>query len=193
MEADWEVEIGGDAPVIDAGWSGLVDLVRQPERIGEIAEAAAFPPLAACLLCLNGAVSPVWTSKCDFWETLDAGSFDADEMDAASASAACGSGGYIDLLRREASSWQSPDMLVAECRNLCAQLRAVPLRNCRVDLVVRQACFSPDSTGLGITAYVTACGASPTAARISLGRAFESFAATVAEPSNAQNGNSPVQ
>ena len=46
MEADWEVEIGGDAPVIEAQWPGLVDLRANPERICEIAEASAFPPLS---------------------------------------------------------------------------------------------------------------------------------------------------
>ena len=53
MEADWEVEIGGDAPVIDAQWPGLVDLRANPERVCEIAEASAFPPLADLLLALN--------------------------------------------------------------------------------------------------------------------------------------------
>ena len=30
MEADWEVEIGGGAPVIDACWDGYVDLRFNP-------------------------------------------------------------------------------------------------------------------------------------------------------------------
>ena len=49
MEADWEVEVGGGAPVIDALWAGFVDLRRQPERIEEIAEAGKFPALAPLL------------------------------------------------------------------------------------------------------------------------------------------------
>jgi hypothetical protein len=31
LEADWEFEVGGDAPVIDALWPGFVDL-RLPSR-----------------------------------------------------------------------------------------------------------------------------------------------------------------
>ncbi len=42
MEVDWEVEVGGGAPVIEALWMGFVDLRRNPERLGEIAEAANF-------------------------------------------------------------------------------------------------------------------------------------------------------
>jgi hypothetical protein len=30
MEADWEFEVGGDAPVIDALWPGFVDLRLSP-------------------------------------------------------------------------------------------------------------------------------------------------------------------
>ena len=40
MEADYEVEAGGEAPVIEALWPGFVDLRLQPERIGEIQEVA---------------------------------------------------------------------------------------------------------------------------------------------------------
>jgi hypothetical protein len=68
MEADWEVEIGGGAPVIEALWPGFVDLRSHPDRLGEIAEAATFPPLAVLLRALNSPESPVWTSKCDVWE-----------------------------------------------------------------------------------------------------------------------------
>ena len=31
MEADWEFEVGGDAPVIEALWAGFVDLRSQPD------------------------------------------------------------------------------------------------------------------------------------------------------------------
>ena len=32
MEADWELEIGGDAPVIEAHWTGFVDLRADPSE-----------------------------------------------------------------------------------------------------------------------------------------------------------------
>ena len=73
MEADWEIEIGGGAPVIDALWPGFVDLRKSPERIGEITEASQFPALAHLLEALNGADSPLWTAKCDIWKPEAAG------------------------------------------------------------------------------------------------------------------------
>ena len=39
MEADWEMEIGGSAPVIDAFWAGFEDLRRSPERAGALPES----------------------------------------------------------------------------------------------------------------------------------------------------------
>ncbi len=92
MEADWEVEIGGDAPVIEAEWPGFIDLRMQPSRISDIAEATAFLPLADFLSALNQESSQVWTSKCDVWEP---------DLTAT----AC----YIDLLPRDGkvfSQWQ---------------------------------------------------------------------------------------
>ena len=38
MEADWEMEIGGSAPVIDAFWAGFEDLRRSPEMAGALPE-----------------------------------------------------------------------------------------------------------------------------------------------------------
>ena len=40
MEADWEVEVGGGAPVIEADWPGFVDLRGEPERVNEMEEVA---------------------------------------------------------------------------------------------------------------------------------------------------------
>ena len=62
MEADWEAEIGGGAPVIEAEGPGWIDLRKQPERVSEIAEAAGFAALGKLLTALNGPESPGWTS-----------------------------------------------------------------------------------------------------------------------------------
>jgi len=142
MEADWEVEIGGGAAVIEALWPGFVDLRNRPERVGEIAEAAAFPCLAKLLLALNSPESPVWTSKCDVWEAEPA------------ARAA-----YIDMLPREGmvfGEWQHAE---AFCREYVGRLEALALPecgpDCRIDLVIRQA-VAGGVDGFGITAYLSA-------------------------------------
>jgi hypothetical protein len=164
MEADWEVEIGGDAPVIEAQWAGYVDLGLHPELVDQLEEARAFPPLGRALPALNQGSSPVWTSKCDYWPRLEPGSWDADEMDAAHDEAACAAGCYIDLLPKNDSQWTLPSLVEQDCRTWCARLANVRLRCCRVDLMVRRAWLPGEQMETGITVYLTACGATVAAA-----------------------------
>jgi hypothetical protein len=191
MEADWEFEVGGEAPVIEAAWPGFVDLRRNPERAWELPEAAELLALAEALARLNAAASPVWTSKCDLWPVVDVAEFDADELNAPPGCAVHAMGCYIDLLLRGDRSrndrqWETPEMAAAACREICILLRAVPLRCCRVDLVVRRALLAPDEMGLGITAYLTACGSSPAEAKQALGAALAAFARVLSGHSTLQ-------
>jgi len=170
MEADWEVAIGGDAPVIEAAWAGLVDLRGNPERVLEITEAAAFPALADALVLLNQQLSPVWTAKCDLWMELDAAELDPFELDAEPEDLAHGAGGYIDLL----SANPAQPLNDAFCRKLTKKLQALALQSARMDLILRRAYLgqipesrdeldelTAESFTLGVTAYLTTCG--PTA------------------------------
>ena len=157
MEADWEVEIGGDAPVIDGCWDGLVDLRRAPERATELAESQQLSGLAEALAQLNSPVSPVWTSKCDVWQPEG---FAPDEMNAATEEGEWGLACYIDLLPRTDQQWKSPEGAIDACRVFCSRLHEAPLRCSRVDLVVRQAWIASRAESVGITAYLTACGRS---------------------------------
>jgi hypothetical protein len=181
MEADWEIEIGGDAPVIGATWPGLIDLRADPKRVYEIAEASLLPGLAQVLLDLNAPRSPLWTSKCDLWEPPD---FDPDEMEADRAQAKQALACYLDLLPRGASQWTSPEMTVAACKSWCRALHSIALPNCRADFIVRRACITPDCESLGVTAYVTACGADLPSAQCALTNALVVLAKTVASDSS---------
>jgi hypothetical protein len=181
MEADWEVEVGGGAPAIEAHWPGFVDLRLHPDHAWQLPEAAQLPGLAEVLAKLNALVSPVWTSKCDFWPVVERDEFDADELDAPPGCSANAMGCYIDLLPRGDRQWEMPAAAAAACKRLCGLLRAVPLRCCRVDFVIRSAFIAPDLTGptpldLGITAYLTACGPSAAEAAQTLAAALEVFA-----------------
>jgi hypothetical protein len=176
MEADWEVEVGGDSPVIEAQWPGFVDLRSSPERAGQLPEAAQLPALAEALEKLNAAAAPVWTSKCDLWPHLEPGEFDPDELNASTGCATHAMGCYIDLLPKCDQQWLSPEMAAAACKHTCTLLHAVPLRCCRVDLVIRRAFATPDLMGLGITAYLTSCGDSEAAAAVALQTALAAFA-----------------
>ena len=176
MEADWEVEAGGDAPMIDAQWPGFVDLRLHPERAWQLPEAAELPALAEALATLNDAASLVWTSKCDVWPVLEPDEFDPDELDAPPGCAARAMGCYIDLLPRSDRLWAAPALAASWCKGVCARLRAVPLRSCRVDFVVRRALISPERMDFGITAYLTACGPSAAEANRTLQAALAAFA-----------------
>jgi hypothetical protein len=182
MEADWEFEIGADAPIIDACWPGFVDLrwIAQsgPDlraRVHGLPEAVQLPSLAVALERLNSDHSPVWTSKCDFWPALQPGDFDADELDAPTGNFTHAAGCYIDLLPKSDRRWTHPRMAAAVCKNWCALLHALPLRSCRVDLIIRRAVIAPDLTDAGITAYFTACGSVSAEASQTLDAALAAF------------------
>jgi hypothetical protein len=154
MEADWEFEIGGDAPVIEADWTGFIDLRVHPERVAELIECRELPGLADVLVKLNAVNSPVWTSKTDVFipEYVD-----PDEMNASEDEVAYTLACYIDLVRRAGQHWDDPAKAEQACRELCAGLQRKQMKCCRIDIVLRRAVAS-DTSVLGATVYVTACG-----------------------------------
>jgi hypothetical protein len=176
MEADWDVEIGGQAPVIDACWDGLVDLRPSPAHAASLPEARALPALGATLIELNSESSSVWTSKCDVWRPAG---FDPDELDAPFGEGNCALACYIDLLPRTHRQWPTHEEAVAACREICALLRSAPVRGCRADLIIRRAVLAPTRPGIGITAYLTACGPTPDQAQTTLEEALHLFATSV--------------
>jgi hypothetical protein len=200
MEADWEVEIGPDAPVIDALWTGFIDLKRTPERMGEIDETRKFPALAEVLLHLNRSESnlslsadsgmdsllddvacgsQVWSSKCDLW-TLDRSfdTWDPDELNATPVESSVALACYIDLLPRDTSLFAGLVETETWTRGAVGRLRKTVCRCCRADLVIRRA-FKGDNEVLGITAYTTACGADSNAAEEALSSALHALVSAV--------------
>lgn len=182
MEIDWEVEVGGGAPVIEALWSGFVDLRRSPERLGKIAEAAAFPALADLLRTLNGPASPLWTAKCDLWEP-DPAELAIPEMTSPAAvsdagvqvaALAC----YVDLLPVEGRVFAQWKEAEGFCREWVARLELLPLPGCRVDLIVRQAIAGEDE-GFGVTVYFSGTGKDQSTAAEALSAALAAFAGSI--------------
>lgn len=190
MEADWEVELGSGAPIIDAAWSGFVDLRIAPRRVHEIVETALLPGLAETLVRLNAPSSPVWTAKCDVWTVEDA--VDPFELDAEPGEDLA-LASYMDLLPRSDQQWHTPQLAAATCKALAARLHAVPLRACRIDLIVRLAQIAPGVQDLGITAYATACGTDESGARARLSAAVAAVADAVLGGGTAANRDSPLQ
>lgn len=169
--------------MIEAQWPGYVDLRSHPERASQLPEVMEFPELAEALAVLNADLSPVRTSKCDVWPVVDPADFDPDELDAPPEDAVSAMGCYIDLLPKPVpglnQQWDIPANAAADCKRICVLLRAVKLRCCRVDLVVRRAFVTIDKMGLGITAYITACGPSSAEATAALNAALAAFAAAL--------------
>jgi len=190
MEADWEMELGGEAPVIDACWPGMVDLRSAPETVNDLEEPLQLPALADTLLRLNGPASAVRTTKCDVWP---AESFDRYELDAPPEQAITAVACYIDLLSRNVDSWTNPRQAEDICRQLCAALHAIPLRCCRADLMVRAAVLTPTFRGLGITAYLTACGSTEIEAASTLASALVALADAIASPLPALSNQTKLQ
>jgi hypothetical protein len=169
MDADWEVEVGGGAAAIDALWSGFVDLRSNVERIGEIPEAMAFPPLAVLLKALNAPASPLWTAKCDLWEPAP-----AEVVPGAEFVLAC----YIDMLPAGSKVFAEWKRAEAYCQDWVARLAPLPLANCNVELVVRLA-VAGETEGFGVTAYLGASGTSKAGAADNLAAAMAAFSATI--------------
>ena len=156
--------------MIDAYWSGFVDLRSHPKRISELSESRELPGLADTLSKLNAAESPVWTSKTDVFTPERV---DPDEMGASREEAVFAVACYIDLLLRK-DQWTDPSKAERKCRQICARLRGIDLRRCRVDIVVRRT-LAADPNDLGATAYVTACGPSLVNAKARLAECLDAF------------------
>lgn len=171
MEADWSVELTADDPVIVVPWSAasddprkckFVDLRLGAHLVDEIEEARPVPELRAALLLLNSAASPLWTVKCDTWESDTP--MDPYEMDAAPEDTAFGAGSYVDLLARDNALQASFDRQERWVRTVTEALRAVPARAARVELVLRRAQVN-HVAGYGVSWFVEGCGATAQRAR----------------------------
>lgn len=185
MQADWEFEVGGDAPVIEFPWTGFVDLAAEPQRIRELAEVSDLPALADALIALNSSRSAVRTSKCDVWVPA-LGEVDADELDASAESALHALGCYIDLIPSEAQQWAMPEQVESDCRRWCACLDEVPLNSSGVTFVVRAMAGQSNSRSLGVTAYLAACGRTPLEAKWVLEKELAAFAHVLCADSKLQ-------
>jgi hypothetical protein len=196
MEADWAVEIGPQAAVVDAEWEGAIDLRREPWRVVEISEAQQLPALAEALVLLNRAPNAgetrLRTSKSDLWTVEDNIPLDPDEMDARPGETASAVACYIDLLPSEARVFSSLPETESWIRSAVLALRARPNRCSRTDLTLRQA-VARTCEGYGITAYLTGCGADADAAKQALSSAIRIFADIVSGIPAPQETAEPLQ
>lgn len=166
MLVDWEIELGGSAPLIDAAWPGFIDLRKNLARAADLDECREWPELLQPLIALNSATSALSTSKCDAWTIHNFAAEDRDEYDAHiedTHAVAC----YIDLL-----AWPDHDSASELCRALKNELTRIDLPSSRIDLIVRRALLLGELEAFGITAYTAGCGPTESLARAHLADAL---------------------
>jgi hypothetical protein len=173
LEADWEIEIGGDAPVIDACWPGFVDLRMAPDKAFQLTEVIELSALGSALATLNAPDSPFLTVKCDVWPVETINPIDPIEFDAPPESAVHALACYIDLVQRDASLWTAPQAAIHWCKKICSALQTSSLHCSRIDLVIRSVVSAADQSSIGVTAYVAACGPTTETARAQLALALK--------------------
>lgn len=169
MEADWAVEVGGEAARIEVDWVGFVDLRGNPADVEKIVEAREHSALGAALMVLNSAESPVFTSKCDVWQ-LAGEEIDPLEFDCLADEARVGFASYIDVIGRAPGRFESFDEHEEWVRRTTLSLRGESVRQGRVDLVVRAAVAGGGTDGFGVTLYAAGCGVDSSAAEAAWGR-----------------------
>jgi hypothetical protein len=182
VEADWEIETGPQAPVIEPLWEGFIDLRQAPHRVYELEEARRFTPLAQALIQLNSPaphVAPVsdstpavWTAKCDLWLLEASALSDPYALNAAAEECTAGLACYLDLLPRTGLVWPELSQAESWTREAVARLQAIELHCCRADLVIRAA-LAGVVEGFGVTAYLSACGRNAGSAAQALAAALD--------------------
>ena len=160
MEADFNIELGREDPVLDFPWSdpdnkcAYYDLRRHPEQVSQIEEARAFPEIAEILRALNSAPSMVESAKCDVWTTEQL----TPEEEVFGASCKCAS--YVDLVFSAADPRSSFPFHELFARRVVELLRKAPETPSSAEACVRRCFFhgNADTEGFYLTLYVTGYG-----------------------------------
>jgi hypothetical protein len=140
MQADFSVELGGEAPALEIPWSSndpcvrYYDLKKHPELVQEIPEAAAHPELGAFLSRINAAEFPLATAKCDAWSSSEVAPEEEIFGDRKFVS-------YVDLIFVDESERCSFAKHEAFAKELCLLLSQAPEIAATVELVIRHCYY----------------------------------------------------
>lgn len=150
MQADYSVEIGGEAPALEIPWRSVdgaaryFDLHVRPELLLEIDEAQRFRELGEFLAVVNAPGSPLATAKCDVWATRE---LNAEE---AIFGAPLKLASYVDLVFGGEERFSFPQH-EEFARALCALLNKAPEMPSAAEFVIRRCYFHPAGVQLGAT------------------------------------------
>ena len=188
MESDWSAECGNEDPWVVVPWEGVTasdpslrffDLRAEPDRVGEIPDAARYPALAEALQAWN--TPAVFTAKCDVWHYA-ASAFDAFDLPGL----ACAHASYVDLLPGASAEFESFAWAESLVRRGAARAAVLPLPEARCEWIVRRARISladaaPRGDGFAVTLYVWGYGESESAAASAWGHALRTLILPVRE------------
>ncbi|HET9742991.1 MAG TPA: hypothetical protein VFQ00_09580 [Terriglobales bacterium] len=175
MLAEWNVEIGGDAPVLEIPWESAdgriqyFDLKRQPELLLRLPEAGASNELREFLQRLNSPESPWETAKCDLWSSQE---IEEEEQ-------IFGSpwkfGSYLDLIFADRKKMRDFSAHERWVQSLARCLRSSPDITAAAELNVRR-CFDrreeTDVAGFYVTFVLRGYGRDESEARKHWGEAL---------------------
>jgi hypothetical protein len=145
MQADYSVELGGDAPALEIPWRSddpnvrYLDLKNHPELMQQISEAVAYPELGSFLARINAAEFPLATAKCDAWASSEIAPEEKIFGDRKFVS-------YIDLIFVDEKGRCSFQKNEAFAKQLCRLLGYAPEIAATVELVIRHCYYHADSS-----------------------------------------------
>jgi hypothetical protein len=181
MLAEFEVEIGADAPLLVVPWQDdtgaltFIDLRENPALVDDISESRDAA-MRNALLALNSGDSPFMTGKCDLWTTQDL--YDEEAI------FECGwkHASYIDLLWHD-PKWRS-DYEICErtMRDWVRHLRLLSAEDASVSIILR-VCEIWREPGFYWTIYVNGYGDTGSNARDAWSHAIASLLRVVLENS----------
>ena len=140
MQADFSVELGGDASALEIPWRSddpyvrYFDLKIHPELVLQIPEAIAYPELATFLSRINAPGFPLATAKCDAWSSSEVAPEEEIFGDRKFIS-------YIDLVFVDQEDRCSFEKHEAFARELCRLLSHAPEMAAIVELVIRHCYY----------------------------------------------------
>jgi len=177
MLSDWSVECAADDPVLVVPWlfddtqpassAGFVDLRENPYDLDHLPEAEAHPAIMHALRALNANRSPVFTAKCDAWEsTGDELARLQFELDVPAAEQPHGFAGYLDLIWRERSLFASFHQHEQLLHRLVRYAEPLDQPLAALECVLRPALIdlTGPQEGFAITIYIRALGPDPPSA-----------------------------
>lgn len=140
MQADFSVELGGEAPALEIPWRSndpnvrYYDLKKHPELVQKIPEAAAYPELGAFLARINATEFPLATAKCDAWSSNEVSPEEEIFGDRKFVS-------YVDLVFVDEREQCSLAKHEAFAKELCRLLGQAPEIAAAVELVIRHCYY----------------------------------------------------